>query len=144
MSDSEEKYRNKKPPYIDDDRLLINTRLSEIERQQNEDKKYQREYDRKQLKFNKLLTIFTGLLFVTSVVSDVLIWRYVSLTKQSAEAATSAADTASKVQQQGTDSFNKTLAQMESQTEAQQVSAQAGRTSVETMRNSMQWSREPG
>src|SRR5438874_8471211 len=94
MSDQKEQYPDKKPPYFDES-LIINTRLSEIERQQNEDKKEQQKYNRSQLRFNKLLTTFTGLLFVTSAISDVLMWRYVNITKQSADAATSAADTAS-------------------------------------------------
>ena len=100
MSDHEEQRRDKQPPYIDEG-LLINTRLSEIERQQAEEKKYQREYNSKQLRFNSRLVLFTALLFVTSVVSDLLMLRYVILTKQSADAAsvgavaaTSAAGTA--------------------------------------------------
>src|SRR5947209_7357941 len=93
MSDQKEQYPDKKPPYFDES-LVINTRLSEIERQQNEDKKEQRKYNRSQLRFNKLLTIFTGLLFATSVIPDVLIWRYVNITKESADTAAVAAKTA--------------------------------------------------
>jgi hypothetical protein len=68
VSDHEEQDRQKQPPNIDES-LLINTnsRLREIERQQAEDKEYQRGHDS-----NLLLTIFTGLLFVTSAVSDIL------------------------------------------------------------------------
>jgi hypothetical protein len=93
MSDSEEKQRQKAPPYIDDDRLIINTRLSEIQSEQKREKEYQHSHDRKQLRFNKWLTIFSALLFLTSAVSDILIWRYVGLTKQSADAAKTAAET---------------------------------------------------
>ncbi|MGO9095299.1 MAG: hypothetical protein ACLQGV_08750 [Bryobacteraceae bacterium] len=96
MSSREEQHREEQPPYLADDSLLINSRLGEIERQQTEEKKSQREYNKQQLRFNKLLVLFTALLFLTSVVSNFLTFRYVGLTKRSAEAATSAADTAAK------------------------------------------------
>jgi len=50
--------------------------LDEIERQQREERKEEGEYKRSQLRFNKWLTIFTGLLFLTSVAADILIvWQ---------------------------------------------------------------------
>jgi hypothetical protein len=90
---NEEHRRDKQPPYLDPGRV-IDTRLREVERQQAEEKEYQRGYNLRQLRFNKWLVIFTGFLFVTSVASDLLLWRYVVLTKQSADAATSASGTA--------------------------------------------------
>jgi hypothetical protein len=90
VGNSEEHDRQKQPPYLDP-ALVIDTRLSEIERQQAEEKKQQQGYNRKQLRFNGLLVLFTGLLFVTSIVSDLLMFRYVDLTKQSAKAAKIAA-----------------------------------------------------
>lgn len=104
MSNPEEHYRDKQPPYIDPS-LVIDTRLREVERQQAEDKKYQREYNTRQLRFNKWLVIFTGLLFATSVVSDIFLFRYVELTKNSADAAKSAADTAREALTSGQRAF---------------------------------------
>jgi hypothetical protein len=95
MSNSEEHERKQNPPYIDP-ALIIDTRLSEIERQQREEKAEQKKHASSQRITNWLLTIFTGLLFFTSVASDVLMLRYVDLTKKSAEAAESAAQTATK------------------------------------------------
>src|SRR5580658_6781950 len=94
MSKSEEYNPKQQPPYIDP-ALVIDTRLRQIEREQTEEKKQQQEYNRKQLRFNGLLVLFTALLFLTSIGSDLLMLRYVNLTKQSADAATSAANTAS-------------------------------------------------
>ena len=76
MSESEERDRKQQPPYLDS-ALVIDTRLSEIERQQREEKAEQKKHNRSQRTTNWLLTIFTGLLFVTSVTSDVLILRQV-------------------------------------------------------------------
>jgi hypothetical protein len=87
VSNSEDQKRNQQPPYLDPS-LVIDTRLSEIERQQREDKADSRKHERSQRNTNRLLTLFTGLLFVTSVISDILMLRYVGLTKESAVAAT--------------------------------------------------------
>lgn len=102
MSEQEQRDRQHNPPYFDDS-LLINSRLNEVERQQREDKAEQRKHERSQRKTNWLISIFTGLLFVASLASDLLMLRYVVLTKQSADAAKdgaaaakSAADTSAK------------------------------------------------
>ena len=92
MSSDEQNKTNQKLPYIDES-LVINTRLNELERQQREDQKEQKENARHQRITNWLLTIFTGLLFVTSVVSNVLLFRQTMSTKLSADAAKSAAET---------------------------------------------------
>src|SRR5260370_23468954 len=47
-----------------------------------------------QLRFNAMLVLVTALLVVTSIVSDLLMLRYVSLTKQSADASKQSADAA--------------------------------------------------
>ena len=93
MSNQEEHDRQQQPPYIDPG-LLINTRLSEVERQQREDRAEEKKHKSDQLKINKSIAIFTGLLFVTSVLSDCLLFYQSSLNKESAKAAKSAADTA--------------------------------------------------
>jgi hypothetical protein len=70
--------------------------LAKIERQQREDKAEQKRHARSQRRTNWLLTIFTGLLFVTSFVSDVLILRQINVAKLSAEAAKTAAEQAKR------------------------------------------------
>jgi hypothetical protein len=96
VSNPEERDRQQKPPYLDP-ALIVDTRLREIERQQAEEKGQQQEYNRKQLRFNGLLVLFTGLLFLTSIGSDFLLLRQTSISKESANAAKSAADTAQGV-----------------------------------------------
>jgi hypothetical protein len=71
-----------------DEGLIINTLRNEIERRKSEEKAEEKEYKRRQNRFNRLMVVFTGLLFVTSAFSDWLMWRYVSLTKQSTDTAT--------------------------------------------------------
>jgi hypothetical protein len=86
VSSREADHPDKQQPYFDES-LVINTRLNEIERQQREEKREQQEYNRNQLRFNKLLAIFTGLLFLTSLVANILMLRYVNITKEAADAA---------------------------------------------------------
>jgi hypothetical protein len=95
VGDQEQRDRKQNSPYFDDS-LLINSRLSEVERQQREDKAEQRKHERSQRQTNWLITIFTGLLFVTSLASDLLMLRYVALTRESADAAKNVADTSAK------------------------------------------------
>jgi len=90
----EEDRRERKLPYIDEG-LIINTRLNELERQQREEKEEDRRYKARQLGFNLLLVIFTSLLFITSLTSDLILIRQTGSIKTSAEAARSAAGTAS-------------------------------------------------
>jgi hypothetical protein len=80
-------------PYVDES-LVINTRLSVLEKQEAEDKKYQRDYNKKQLTFNGILAFFTVLLFCSNLASDILLFRQTSASKESADAARSAAETA--------------------------------------------------
>jgi len=68
-------------PYVDES-LVINSRLSEIERQQREDKAEQRKHERSQRNTNRWMVIFTGLLFITSVASDIVLERQTDLNKQ--------------------------------------------------------------
>lgn len=95
MSNAEESKSKEQLPYFDPS-LVIDTRLSEIERQQREDKAEQRKHARSQRVTNWLLTVFTGLLFFTSVGSDVLLLRQTSITKESADAAKRVAETSAK------------------------------------------------
>src|SRR5437879_6491233 len=118
MSSSQEATGGNKPPYFDQG-LVIDTKLSAIQREQKEEKEYRRQYDRKQLRFNRLLVIFTALLFVTSTVSDILTYRYVSLTKTSADAAKKSADTAACALEDSGVQFRQTLGQIQAQTVAQ-------------------------
>lgn len=95
MSDSEDRERKQQPPCFDP-ALVIDTRLSEIERQQREEKAEQRKHNLSQRITNWLLTIFTGLLFVTSVVSDILILRQSALPSSALKLPKSAADQAKR------------------------------------------------
>src|SRR5580704_15176634 len=79
MSQGEPRDPGKKPPYAVDESLVINTRLNEIERQQREEKAEERQYKSRQLITNRLVAIFTGLLFFTSVVSDVILIRQTAI-----------------------------------------------------------------
>jgi hypothetical protein len=130
MNNPEERDRRSQPPYIDPS-LIIDTRLREIERQQSEDKADQKKHEASQRKTNWLLTIFTALLFVTSAASDILMLRYVNLTKQSADAATSAANTASDAQSQSKRSGDETRDQVDRIIAQQQRTADAMEKSLE-------------
>ena len=75
--------------------VVINARLDAIERQQRQDEEEERRHNLSQLRVNKTIAIFTGLLFVTSVVSDIFLLLQSSIGRDSAQAAKSAAQTAS-------------------------------------------------
>jgi hypothetical protein len=76
--------------------VVINARLDAMERQQRQDEEEERRHNLSQLRVNKTIAIFTGLLFVTSVVSDIFLLRQSSIGRDSADAAKSAAKTASE------------------------------------------------
>jgi hypothetical protein len=94
VSNPEDYKREQQPPYLDPS-LVIDTRLADIERQNREDKTEAKKHNRSQRATNWLLTLFTGLLFVTSFASNIFLWQQTALTKKSADAAKSAAKTAS-------------------------------------------------
>ena len=94
MSNHEESNPERESPLPDAIRA-INTRLDAIERQQRKDEEDERRHNLSQLRVNKTIAIFTGLLFVTSVVSDIFLLVQSNIGKDSAEAAKSAAKTAS-------------------------------------------------
>ena len=104
MSNPEEHERKQNLPYLDPS-LIINTRLNEIERQQSEDKAEQKKHASSQRTTNWLLTIFTALLFVTSCVSDFILLRQASISRESANAATSAAETAAETLNRSIEQF---------------------------------------
>jgi len=78
------------PAPFTDEGLVINTRLLAIEREQREEKVEQHKYNENQLRFNKWLTVFTGLLFATSIIADCLMIVQLRVAKVSADAAYSA------------------------------------------------------
>jgi len=134
VSNSEERDRQRQPPYADPS-LIIDTRLREVERQQAEEKRQQQEYNRKQLRFNGLLVLFTALLVVTSIMSNVLMLRYVNLTKESADAATSAANTSREALEQAKlDSATQGVRNREAMRETSRQSKAALDASIEGMR----------
>ena len=94
MSSPEEHDRTQRPPPYLDPGPIIDTRLREVERQQREDRLEQKQHSRDQLKVNKYIAGFTGLLFITSIVSNLMFQRQISIAKESADAARSAATTA--------------------------------------------------
>src|ERR1022692_514399 len=72
----------------------INGRIDKIERQQRKDENEERSHNRSQLRVNRTIAIFTGLLFVTSTVSDIYLIRQTGIAKDSADTAAKAADAA--------------------------------------------------
>ena len=96
MSQGEQPRPAGNPPYLGDESLVINTRLAEIEKRQNSEKEEEREYKRRQLRFNRWTVVFTGLLVAASVVTNLIMLHQTTLTKESADAAKSAADTATE------------------------------------------------
>lgn len=111
LGPSEENKPHGKSPYIDES-LVINSRLKEIERRQEEEKKEERQYKERQLRFTRWTVIFAGLLFLTSLVSDIVLIVQAKSARDSADAAQSAAHTAAETLRQvmsGSD-VNKELA----------------------------------
>jgi|ERR1039458_2944369 hypothetical protein len=120
------------------DPVLIDARLREVERQEKEDKKQQQEYNRKQLRFNSRLVWFTGLLVVTSAVSDLLMLRQASIAKLSADAAKTAAqaasDTLSNIKTRGAETktqIDRLIAQQQRTADAMEQSLSRAKESME-------------
>src|SRR5580698_9361176 len=86
VSNSEESECAQQPPYFDR-ALIIDTRLSEIERQRREERVEQQRHAHSQRFTNWLLTVFTGLLFIASIASNVLILRQLRIAEKSTDAA---------------------------------------------------------
>lgn len=97
MNGDEQRHAKPNPPYIDES-LVINSRLSKIERKQSEESAERRKHERSQRLSNWTMAIFTALLFltITSTVSDAILMRQTTIGIDSANAAKRAADTASK------------------------------------------------
>jgi len=127
---AEQQQPEQRPPYIDEG-LVINTRLNEIERRQLEEKAEEKEYKRRQLRFNRLTLIFTALLFLTSAVSDWLLLRQSIVSRDSADAAKKSADAAKSAADTASDTlrFNRNfiLGEMKKQSGAMQDAAEAAR-----------------
>ncbi len=114
---------------------IIEARIQELERQQAEDKKRDEEYKQRQLRFNKLLVVFTAGLFLTSVCANLIMFCQVRAGELSAGAATSAARTAQKTLE-----AMKTGGE-ETRTQVERLIAQQQRT-ADAMEKSLQQSRE--
>jgi hypothetical protein len=126
----------KPPPYFDES-LVINSRLNEIERHQREEKEEEREYKGRQLRFDRLMVVFTFLLFVTSAVSDVVYIRQASIAKDSSDAAKSAADTARKTLEAMNTGGAETKAQVDRLIAEQRRTAAAMENSLGQSRDSL-------
>jgi len=86
---------NPKPPFHVEDGIPIFDRLSEVEREQAESKKRDKEYKDKQLSLDRKMVLFTFLLVIcTAVVGVINAWQ-ARIASRSAKAAESAATTAS-------------------------------------------------
>lgn len=82
-----------RPSFVGDEALVINTRLHELERRQQEEKEEQRRYARSQDRFNHALAIMLVLATMASVF--VLVWQ-VRVGQKSADAALAAAHAAKR------------------------------------------------
>lgn len=116
-----------KPPPSVDESLIINTRITQLEKEE-------KEYKRRQLRTNNLMALFTGLLFLTSVVSDIILIRQTAASKQSADAATKAAqiasDTLEELRKGGTDTHDLALAAKTQADSTREIATRAGEQSV--------------
>jgi hypothetical protein len=74
--------------------IRIEDRISELETEQKAEKQETKQQAKRQLRYNFSLMIFTGLLFITSVVANLMTYWQARIAGRSADAATSAALTA--------------------------------------------------
>ena len=93
LPEHEEHSSDKRPQYGDES-LVINTRLDDLEREQNEEKKRDEDHKRRQLRFNRFTVIFTGVLVFATIAYDCVTGYIAYQAKLSADAAKSAANTA--------------------------------------------------
>ncbi len=126
---SEEHKGHGVPPYIGDQSLVIDSRLNKLEREREEEKKEEKRYKDQQILFTRLTVIFAALLFFTSLISDIILFQQTRVARDSADAAKSAADTASKtlveIQKGGTDTHDLAVAAKD---QAERMRDQAGAT----------------
>jgi len=123
---SQEDYgEGRQKPQREGDALLIESRVDQLEREQGESKRRDEEYKRLQVLYNKKVAWFTGGLFATSVILNLIYLDISRTSRQSANAAEVAAkaskeasDTAAKALKDSETSFDKTLCQMQAQTAA--------------------------
>jgi hypothetical protein len=111
VTEYDQRNRAPKPP-SEAGALIIEGRIEALEREQQEDKKRDNEYKQRQLRFNKLLVIFTGGLLLAAVIANsISIYQSVQskksadAAKQSADAAKKAADTADATLKSSRESF---------------------------------------
>jgi hypothetical protein len=84
------------PPRYDGDAILLPDRVDQLERDAEDAKERDKEYKDEQLKLDRRMATFTGLLVVTSLISGgISIWQ-ATLARKSANAAKSAAETAQR------------------------------------------------
>jgi hypothetical protein len=112
--------------------IKVEGRVNELERQQAEEKKEAAKQQKSQVFYNKLLMVFTGLLFVTSAVSNVFLLIQARASLTGSEAATRAAKAAEDALDSSNDSFQQTLIQMKAQIRAMQRSADAAKSAAFT------------
>ena len=136
LTNDEQRQAHKQPPYFDDS-LVINTRLQEIERRQAEREAEEKEYKRRQLRFNSWTVVFTGLLFLTSFVSDWILFRQTSATRESADAAKKAAKVADDTLELMKKSSSDSSSQVERLIAQQQRTADSADKSVQQTQASL-------
>lgn len=89
------------------------------------------DYKQRQLRFNKWLTILTGLLVLTSLIADYISITALDAAKKSADAAAAGALVAQQGLELSRESIQKTLAEMETQSKASQMAAEASKAQAD-------------
>lgn len=126
MATNEQGGFNSKSSY-EGEPLLIEGRIGALEREQKEDKKRDEEYKRRQLRFNRLLVVFTLGLLLTALIADgISIFQSIQSRRsavaatKSADASFVAADVAQKSLEASNTSSHGTLIEMQKQSKAMQ------------------------
>jgi hypothetical protein len=94
-------------------------------------------YKQRQLRFNKWLTILTGLLVLTSILAICISKTAADAAKKSADAAISGVSVAQEGLKLNKESVEKTLAEMKTQSKAVQTSAEAAKLQAVTTKKEL-------
>ena len=121
-------------PRQDGDMFLLETKMERIEREQKEAKEREEQYKNLQVKFNSRMVLFTFGLLIASILADFISGYVASVGKQSADAATSAADTARRSLDSSSETSQQTLREMHTQSDAMRDAAEFTRQTAEASR----------
>jgi hypothetical protein len=116
--------------HVEGDAAVLETQIQRIEREQREAKQREESYTKRQvaindqqLRVNRWLMRFTGLLLVTSLATGLLTFWEAKIAQKSANAADSSAKTAAYALRESEQQFKQTLKEMQAQSQAMQESA---------------------